>query len=621
MVYLLELITAIAWLAWALSAPQRLRVALPISVAALLLLSLPGAMVGAGVVDGSPVRVLTAAVLNVALFFGGGGATDYSSMGVVVDDELVAALDMAYQLMGIVVLIMLAGFVVASLFGNAWDAFTVTWRARVGRINHVVVITGRGLLSPVNVERLVNGLDQAYLIQKRILIAIDAPDHYATSASGRSCPLLVFQPIVAERIARRTTGGWMHIAYGADGLEISHGTGALTNEPRDVQRRSYIELTLDELVERAIMPAQLARAESEGAKPACKEDEEHPYTTLIMGDDERLLTDAASAVAMNTQTPTGEVPIVVLCGPDAASCAEAITVCRPALASSMHIESVTCELEAAALHRCLEHYPCDLVVMACADAHATIRRVGDIALEARRITAEGGRTRPVPVVCFLSVTAAPLDDDVPEGTLMMGTSVARYEVMPLIRGEVDRCAKLVNGFYGGLDPTDTKGLDEAWAACSQFDRDSSRATAAFAPVEHAWYEVLRAQHGEAVAREGLAQLEHLRWCAFLAAHGFRRMSCERLRERFDRARAGHAYWMRAGKRTPVDAQDAEQCAKYARCDSPNCADTRLEHICLVPWETLPQVDRAYEMLPGVRPRVFQDADRDVLRVLEFLSEQ
>lgn len=175
-----------------------------------------------------------------------------------------------------------------------------------------------------------------------------------------------------------------------------------------------------------------------------------------------------------------------------------------------------------------------------------------------------------------------------------------YSVGSLVEEDQDGPAKGVNAFYHQLEwapGTQDPKVDAAWSSLSYVNRASSRASAAFF---EAMCRVWDSTEGlaEEERRELLARTEHLRWNAFYRMLGYRAMTASRLRERFADAPSEH--------RSSPDLR-----GRYARDD-----DSAKEHLCLVDWADLPAVDDVYNSLDGVTRRRFQDADRDVVKLLD-----
>ena len=113
----------------------------------------------------------------------------------------------------------------------------------------------------------------------------------------------------------------------------------------------------------------------------------------------------------------------------------------------------------------------------------------------------------------------------------------------------------------------------------------------------------------------IARLEHHRWVAFHVASGFSPMSLATMRQRYLCAREACA-----GKVTLAGFEPGKTApGKYARVDGPGYGDSRYEHVCIAPWSELPRISAEYNRLTGEH-RDFQQSDRDVIRLLDYLDE-
>ena len=215
-------------------------------------------------------------------------------------------------------------------------------------------------------------------------------------------------------------------------------------------------------------------------------------------------------------------------------------------------------------------------------------------------------------------------EDQATGLLLFGADDSLASCDSLIGSKMDDRAKLVNAFYAGIPAQSaiagrgvSDAANEAWrTATTQFDRDSSRAMAGFAEVEKAWLDACK--DGRCPCPDGpddyLARLEHHRWVAFHVASGFSPMSLDTMRQRYlcaSEACAGGAIppGFEPGKTAP---------GKYARVDGPGYGDSRYEHVCIAPWSELPRISAEYNRLTG-ESRDFQQSDRDVIRLLDYLD--
>jgi len=176
-----------------------------------------------------------------------------------------------------------------------------------------------------------------------------------------------------------------------------------------------------------------------------------------------------------------------------------------------------------------------------------------------------------------------------------------YKEAVIIRKDADRMAKAVHEVYGGSPP---------WHELDWFRQESNRASADFVPAmlklanlseEEAMEDGALTQNS--ILAETLAKTEHLRWNAFHAAMGYEAISIDEMKKRFE------AY---SGDGNPLD---------YARRNTKN----RLQ-VCLVPWDALDEVSKAYRELAHhagdekEQTRDFKDNDRSIVQYIpKFLK--
>ena len=185
------------------------------------------------------------------------------------------------------------------------------------------------------------------------------------------------------------------------------------------------------------------------------------------------------------------------------------------------------------------------------------------------------------------------------GSPIINTGV--YTLASLSAERADREAILLNAVYDDSDRSDW----EKWVACDSFSKMSSRASADFAPalmkasgadpeeiLSGGW------QPDEAM-RQVLGEMEHLRWCAFHYAMGYRPMS----RERWEANAAEIARCREAGVPCAV------RLSKDARA--------RL-HACLVPWEELDELSARESAVSGRRVDYKQTDINNVLALPQIL---
>ena len=166
----------------------------------------------------------------------------------------------------------------------------------------------------------------------------------------------------------------------------------------------------------------------------------------------------------------------------------------------------------------------------------------------------------------------------------------------LLHSELDTRAMLINGRYSDLkaaknadlikaDESDlTQDIHDKWNDCSLYDRESSRATADFIPIERRVWEAQRVEGDDATIRERIGRLEHLRWNAYMVTSGFVPKPCDvtqLVQERDEAYGAAHL--------------DPKQLRKYLK-DVVRIDKSMGRHLALVDWDCLPQVDEAIAKL-------------------------
>ncbi len=178
------------------------------------------------------------------------------------------------------------------------------------------------------------------------------------------------------------------------------------------------------------------------------------------------------------------------------------------------------------------------------------------------------------------------------------TTVDLYTPDMLCGRDLDAMAMVLNHRYHlpeGHTP------EEDWAACDYFSRMSCRAAAAYVDVflraaGTGRREVLKQGFAPSEeVMENLARTEHLRWCAFHYAMGYRTMPDD-------------AFEMRA---------EAWRCeiAETGGHSIRICKDTAAKlHACLIPWEELPSLTEKVWAVTGERVD-YQDKDRDNVRLV------
>ena len=189
------------------------------------------------------------------------------------------------------------------------------------------------------------------------------------------------------------------------------------------------------------------------------------------------------------------------------------------------------------------------------------------------------------------------EDDIDERIFVFGCCEEIYKYAIVIREENDRLAKAFHETYRKMGYT-----KKQWFELDCFLQESNRAAADFIPailylVDPQLLKIEAAEMSAVatgILAETLAQTEHLRWNAFHVAMGYRSISIEEMRRRFD---------------IYEDKQNSDMRLDFARRDT----KAKLQ-VCLVHWDGLDAVSEAYKELKhlaGKEPRHdFKNNDRD-----------
>ncbi len=182
-------------------------------------------------------------------------------------------------------------------------------------------------------------------------------------------------------------------------------------------------------------------------------------------------------------------------------------------------------------------------------------------------------------------------------------TVSLFSPEVLCTDRLDATAMLLNHKY---HEKEGRSIREDWADCDYFSRMSCRAAADYVD---AFLCAAKTNRGE-IRKNGftptdsvidtLSRMEHLRWCAFHYAMGYRTMPAERFRER---AVLYQLQKQDTGKATIRIGKDTEE--KY--------------HACLIPWEELPALAERECAVTG-KAVDYQQMDRDnVLMIIDTLK--
>ena len=164
------------------------------------------------------------------------------------------------------------------------------------------------------------------------------------------------------------------------------------------------------------------------------------------------------------------------------------------------------------------------------------------------------------------------------GAPLMARKVRSMEM--LSAGRMDRDAILINSAYDSSDRTDW----EKWVACDSFGKMSSRASAAFIPAlvkasGCTEEEITEGQwEPDGKLLDVLGETEHMRWCAFHFANGYRRMSEEELSRNIE----NYVRCREKGLPLPRITKNAEQRT----------------HACLIPYDQLDALSERENAVTG-----------------------
>lgn len=377
-----------------------------------------------------------------------------------------------------------------------------------------------------------------------------------------------------------------------DDLTLSVLTGS--NRTRDLLARSQTSFEI-----RAVDPADLA-ARHLIQQRAPHEDLEltdgrlvDGYRALVIAEGGALQERLVEHLVMNSQF-LGPLPELTIVTPRPAR--GTFEVRHPEAHLSCALTWIDLDLDSSEFYRLLGGRAFAQVVVALADESRGSEVGHAVETYCRRHRADGSVPR-------ILVHASASETATDSCTFFGGRNVIFSDTWWVEEAQ-DRDALRVNGYYQGIDRRAADAVVQeraAWRGLSYVNRASSRASAEFTP---GLLEVARsaAQLGEPEQLELVAQTEHLRWNAFYRMLGYQRLPSDELRPRFEDARARH----------PQGAPD-----EWARCARDD--EERLRHVCLVEWDELPQIDAVHAELDGVRPRDFQQTDRDVIALVDLLG--
>ena len=224
-----------------------------------------------------------------------------------------------------------------------------------------------------------------------------------------------------------------------------------------------------------------------------------------------------------------------------------------------------------------------------------LKRDLEIELAFRRLLRDAGVNAPV-ILC----SRAGLRWVAEDGATHEQTGFYTPEV--LCSDRMDRMAMILNHQY---HLAEGRTPEEDWAECDYFSRMSCRASADFmdaflhaADRDRTTLRLIGWQDTDPGTLENLARTEHLRWCAFHYAMGYRPMG----RGTYD---ARCRRWQQ---------EVAETGSSRLRLSKDTAA--RL-HVCLMPWEDLVPLSEKESAVTG-RKIDYQEMDRDNIRMIPEL---
>lgn len=178
-----------------------------------------------------------------------------------------------------------------------------------------------------------------------------------------------------------------------------------------------------------------------------------------------------------------------------------------------------------------------------------------------------------------------------------------YSCEMLSAREEDKNAILINSVYDNSDRSDW----DKWVSCDTFSKMSSRASADFIPamvrasgstkeeaMKDEWIDHLSAEQLDV-----LGEMEHMRWCGFYYANGYRAMTEDEFEKNAERYRQG----VREGKpANPRISKDSE----------------RRIHACLIPYDKLDELSEREKKVTGRNVNYRQSDINNVLIIPRIL---
>ena len=182
-------------------------------------------------------------------------------------------------------------------------------------------------------------------------------------------------------------------------------------------------------------------------------------------------------------------------------------------------------------------------------------------------------------------------------------TVSIYSLEYLSAQRADRDAVIINSTYDDSDRTDW----EKWVACDSFGKMSSRASASFIPalVKASGYteQEITEEKWEPDGKllDVLGETEHMRWCAFHFANGYRKMSEEELSRNIE----NYIRCREKGLPLPRITKNSEQRT----------------HACLIPYDRLDALSERENAVTGKNTDYRQLDINNVMMIPRILKAQ
>ena len=584
-------------------------------------------------------RNLFWSLINSLTMFTGGGGSSFGGDDLLVSPQVMDYMNTWYQCTRLCTLFASLVAIISLFTGNLWDRLRNILRIRPYK--KVVRVFFDDKSNTALIRSFVNSVQADELKQTDTLVSVDKTDYYASEESGLQNPNLIFQDSIAAREAKKANQMVTirfkddSVSVDTDLIEPDTGKGGKGDvdmiATHDVVRMDYDTLVARNYINTVFVPVQCRRIEAYPLKTVADLQMLQPVRVLIIGDLDGLGGQILRRVIMNSQMPYAAIPDIDFCSPRLDSTLGAFSNRYPTLLDYANVEYHGMDLGGSEFYALLDasaqtgsHY--DYVVVATADKTVNLNIANEVHFHLTMLMgpSQVGGIEPMVRIAAFADDPQKTTPEKSENTVdvedmkrisFFGQDAQLYSLDALQNSQIDRCARLINAFYCGVnidsstgDPDASPQVRKTWRECKQFDRNSSRASAEFINVEQHWknrFEELGLSADDVKMR--IVQLEHKRWCAFFATEGFRPMSYETLHARYAYAYAGNAEEINVDGGIKDVTVTPKNCMKFARADTPNYRFSHYEHICLVPWDELPEKDEECAKVQAeFKPRFFKD---------------